>query len=41
VSLNFKHINKLKTKQQTEIIHNMLDYSNPAICTPMEVIEDE
>jgi predicted nucleic acid-binding protein len=41
VSLNFKHINKLKTKQQTEIIHNMLDYSNPVICTPMEVIEDE
>jgi predicted nucleic acid-binding protein len=41
VSLNFKHINKLKTKQQTEIIHNMFDHSNPAICTPMEVIEDD
>jgi hypothetical protein len=41
VSLNFKHINKLKTKLLTEGVHKMLDYSNPLICTPMEVLEDE
>jgi hypothetical protein len=41
VSLNFKHINKLKTKLLTEGVHKMLDYSNPMICTPMEVLEDE
>jgi predicted nucleic acid-binding protein len=41
VSLNFKHINKLKTKLLTEGVHKMLDYSNPMICTPMEVLDDE
>jgi hypothetical protein len=41
VSLNFKHINKLKTKLLTEGVHKMLDYSNPIICTPMEVLDDE
>jgi hypothetical protein len=41
VSLNFHHINKLKTKMATEIIHRMKGYNNPFICTPMEVIEDE
>jgi len=38
VSLNFRHINKLKTKMATEIIHKMKGYCNPFICTPMEVI---
>jgi hypothetical protein len=41
ISLNFHHINKLKTKMATEIIHRMKGYSNPYICTPMEVIDDE
>jgi len=38
VSLNFHHINKLKTKVATEIIHRLKGYNNPFICTPMEVI---
>ena len=38
VSLNFHHINKLKTKMTTEIVHRMKGYNNPFICTPMEVI---
>ena len=38
VSLNFHHINKLKTKMAAEIIHRMKGYNNPFICTPMEVI---
>jgi len=38
ISLNFHHINKLKTKMTTEIIHRMKGLNNPFICTPMEVI---
>jgi len=38
VSLNFRHINKLKTKMATEVIHRMKGLNNPFICTPMEVI---
>ena len=38
VSLNFHHINKLKTKMATEIVHRMKEYNNPFICTPMEVL---
>jgi len=41
VSLNFHHINKLKTKMATEIIHRMKGYNSPFICTPMEVMEYE
>ena len=41
VSLNFHHINKLKTKMATEIIHRIKGYNNPFICTPMEVIDYE
>jgi hypothetical protein len=41
ISLNFHHINKLKTKMATEIIHRMKGYNNPFICTPMEVIDNE
>jgi hypothetical protein len=40
ISLNFHHINKLKTKMATEIIHRLKGYNNPFICTPMEVMED-
>jgi hypothetical protein len=38
VSLNFKHINKVKTKLNLDVIHAELDYSSPIICTPMEVL---
>jgi predicted nucleic acid-binding protein len=41
ITLNFKHINKIKTKILTEGVHTMLDYSNPMICTPMEVLNYE
>ncbi|MCL1807208.1 MAG: PIN domain-containing protein [Oscillospiraceae bacterium] len=41
VSLNFHHINKLKTKTATEIINRMKGYTNPYICTPMEVTVNE
>ena len=41
VSLNFHHINRLKTKTATEIIHRMKGYTNPFICTPMEVIAND
>jgi hypothetical protein len=41
VSLNFHHINNLKTKMTTEVIHRMKGYNNPFICTPMEVIDYE
>jgi len=41
VSLNFHHINKLKTKTATEIIHRMKEYGNPTICTPMEVTDHD
>ena len=41
VSLNFHHINKLKTKMATEIIHRMKGYGNPTICTPMEVTDHD
>ena len=39
VSLNFHHINKLKTKTATEIINRMKGYCSPYICTPMEVAD--
>jgi len=41
VSLNFHHINKLKTKMAAEIIHRMKGYGNPTICTPMEVTDHD
>ena len=41
ISLNFHHINKLKTKVTTEVIHRMKGYNNPFICTPMEVVDYE
>ena len=41
ISLNFQHINKLKTKAATEIVHRMKGYGSPFICTPGEVIYDD
>jgi hypothetical protein len=41
ISLNFHHINKLKTKMASEIINRMNGYGNPYICTPMEVFDYE
>jgi hypothetical protein len=41
ISLNFHHINKLKTKTATEIVNRMKGYNSPFICTPSEVIDDE
>jgi hypothetical protein len=38
VSLNFRHINKLKTKSATKAVNLLKGYSDPDICTPMEVI---
>ena len=40
-SLNFKHINKLKTKFMTENINLQEGYKGIIICSPMEVVEDE
>ena len=41
VSLNFHHINRLKTKTATEIIHRMKGYATLNICTPMELIYND
>ena len=41
ISLNFHHINKLKTKTATEVIHRLKGYGNPFICTPAEVVYDD
>ena len=41
ISLNFHHINKLKTKTATEVIHRLKGYGTPFICTPAEVIYDD
>ena len=41
VSLNFHHINRLRTKTATEIIHRMKGYAALNICTPMELIYND
>jgi predicted nucleic acid-binding protein len=41
LSLNFKHINKLKTKRLVELINLNEGYKGIVICTPMEVIDYE
>ena len=41
VSLNFRHINKLKTKTGARIVNLLNGYSSPDICTPMEVIDND
>ena len=40
-SLNFKHINKVKTKTMTSLINVHQGYKPVLIVTPMEVTEDE
>jgi ParB/RepB/Spo0J family partition protein len=41
VSLNFKHINKLKTKSLVDAVNILKGYKNIVICTPMEVTDYE
>ena len=41
LSYNFKHINKLKTKIQTERINRSEGYNGVVICTSKEVLDDE
>ena len=41
VSLNFHHINRLRTKTATEIIHRMKGYAALTICTPMELMYND
>jgi predicted nucleic acid-binding protein len=40
-SLNFKHINKLKTKTMTSVINVREGYRQVIVASPMEVVEDE
>ena len=40
-SLNFKHINKIKTKTMTSIVNIREGYRPVTIASPMEVIEDD
>ena len=40
-SLNFKHINKVKTKTMTNVINIREGYRQIIIASPMEVIEDD
>ena len=40
-SLNFKHINKIKTKTMTSIINLREGYRPVTIASPMEVVDDE
>ena len=40
-SLNFKHINKLKTKIMTGVINLREGYRQITIANPMEVVEDD
>jgi hypothetical protein len=41
ISLNFKHINKLKTKRLVDAINVLQGYNSIGIYSPMEVIDDE
>jgi predicted nucleic acid-binding protein len=41
MSLNFKHINKLKTKRIVDFINVNEGYKSVIICSPMEVIDYE
>ena len=40
VSLNFTHINRIKTKISVEAVNQLQGYGTPVICTPMELIYD-
>lgn len=39
LSFNFKHINKLRTKEMTALVNLREGYRGITICTPMEVLE--
>jgi hypothetical protein len=41
LSFNYNHINKLKTKIMTETINRREGYKGIAICTPMELLDNE
>jgi len=41
LSFNYKHINKLKTKEMTALVNIRERYRSVIITTPMEVMEDE
>jgi hypothetical protein len=41
LSYNFKHINKLKTKIQTERVNRAEGYHGIVICTAKEVLDDD
>jgi predicted nucleic acid-binding protein len=41
LSYNFKHINKLKTKIQTERVNQAEGYNGVMICTAKEVLDDD
>jgi predicted nucleic acid-binding protein len=41
LSFNFKHINKLRTKELATFINLKEGYKGITICTPMEVLDDE
>ncbi|MCL2494255.1 MAG: PIN domain-containing protein [Oscillospiraceae bacterium] len=41
LSFNFQHINKLKTKRMTSLVHLNEGYREITICTPMEVLDNE
>lgn len=38
LSFNFRHINKLKTKEMTSLVNLRAGYRGITICTPMEVL---
>ncbi|MCL2300176.1 MAG: hypothetical protein FWC27_08545 [Firmicutes bacterium] len=41
LSLNFQHINKVKTKAVTALVNQLLGYRSAVICTPMEVTDND
>ena len=41
ISVNYQHINKLKTKTMTSLINLKQGYKSITIATPMEVVDDE
>ena len=41
LSLNFQHINKVKTKAATALVNQLLGYRSAVICAPMEVTDND
>ena len=41
ISLNYNHINRVKTKKMTRLVNELKGYREITICSPMEVIENE